>query len=210
VERTEISPLGEKADELSELPMRHAASRGRPRSETGKTAVLSAAYQLAAKEGGRGATIEAIAKSSGVSKVTIYKWWTDRQTLLTDAFLWQIGLEVPLSETGDAVQAIHQHAARYVSLLGGDMGRVLKVVLSECLTKSGDTATFFDRYLKERRELGGRVIAAGQRSGAIRSQIDALDLYDQIYGTIFYRFIFGLSDLNPAFVRQLIDDVFGR
>lgn len=190
--------------------MRHAASRGRPRSETGKTAVLSAAYQLAAKEGGRGATIEAIAKSSGVSKVTIYKWWTDRQTLLTDAFLWQIGLEVPLSETGDAVQAIHQHAARYVSLLGGDMGRVLKVVLSECLTKSGDTATFFDRYLKERRELGGRVIAAGQRSGAIRSQIDALDLYDQIYGTIFYRFIFGLSDLNPAFVRQLIDDVFGR
>ncbi len=90
------------------------------------------------------------------------------------------------------------------------MGRVLKVVLSECLTKSGDTATFFDLYLRERRELGGRVIAAGQRSGAIQSQSAAFDLYDQIYGTIFYRFIFGLPDLNPAFVRQLVDDIFSR
>ncbi|WP_201698625.1 TetR/AcrR family transcriptional regulator [Paraburkholderia hiiakae] len=210
MEKSEIASTPANTDDLPELPKPQGGGRGRPRSESSKTAVLSAAYQHAAKEGGCGATIEAIAKSSGVSKVTIYKWWSDRQTLLTDAFLWHVGLEIPLSAEGDPVQAIHQHAARYVSLLGGDVGRVLKVVLSECLTKSGDTATFFDRYLKERRELGTRVIEAGQRSGAIRSQRPAQELYDQIYGTIFYRFIFDLSDLNPAFVRQLVDDVFCR
>ncbi|APR37573.1 hypothetical protein BTO02_09975 [Paraburkholderia sp. SOS3] len=197
-------------DESSSKANKHSSGRGRPRSQTARTAVLGAAYQLAASQGGQGTTIEAIAKSSGVSKMTIYKWWPDRQTLLTDAFLWQIGLEVPLSESGDAAQSIHQHAARYVSLLGGDMGRVLKVVLSECLTRSGDTATFFDRYLKERRELGARVISSGQRSGAIRSKSEPFDVYDRIYGTIFYRFIFGMPDLNPAFVRQLVDDVLDR
>ncbi len=152
------------------LAEKSTSARGRPRSEVAMTAVLSAAYEHAARDRGRSATIESIAKASGVSKVTIYKWWEDRQTLLTDAFLWYIGLEVPLSESVDPVQAIHQHAARYVSQLNGEMGRVLKVVLAECLTKSGNMSTFCERYLNERRDLGARVIAAGQRSGIINSQ----------------------------------------
>lgn len=191
-------------------PEKPSPGRGRPRSEAATVALLGAAYDLTARHGLKGATIEAIAKETGVSKVTIYKWWDDRGALLTDAFLWRIGLEVPLNENDDPVQAIHGHAAAYVKQLHGDMGRVLKALLSECLTKSGNVAVFCERYLNERRELGARVIAAGQKTGAIKSTSSPLFLYDQIYGTIFYRFLFDFPGLTPSFVRELIDATFGR
>ncbi|WP_051980900.1 TetR/AcrR family transcriptional regulator [Burkholderia sp. 9120] len=196
------------ASEVDQSLEKTAPTRGRPRSEAAAASVLNAAYACAAQEDARNVTIEAIAKASGVSKVTIYRWWEDKQALLTDAFLWHIQRQVPLSESGDPIRAIHRHAVLYLSQLNGEMGRVLRVVLAECLTKSGDTSVFCERYLNHRRELGGRVIAAGQRSGAIPSKRSPFLLYDQIYGTIFYRFVFGFPGLNTRFLRELIEHTF--
>lgn len=193
----------------AEREARPGARRGRPRSKAATAAVLDAAYDLVVREGLRGASIEAIAAASGVSKVTIYKRWEDRLALLTDAFLRQVGRQLPLAEGDDPVGAIRTHAARYVEELRGDLGKALRAVLAEGLAKTGDAAVFRERYLARRRALGARVIAAGQRSGAIRADRPALALYDQIYGTIFYRFLFGLPGLNGASVRALIDGTFG-
>jgi AcrR family transcriptional regulator len=181
---------------------------GRPRSEEATAAVLDVAYLLTASDGLKGATIEAIAEASAVSKVTIYKWWDDRAALLIDAYLWRTRQELPLTEDEDPVRAIHAHVLRYVAALKGDLGRVLLAVLGECMTKSGSTAVFTRRYLAERRDLGVRVISSGQRSGAIRSKRPAAALYDQIFGTIFYRFLFGLDELSKPYLTSLIDSTF--
>lgn len=181
---------------------------GRPRSEEATAAVLDVAYLLTASDGLKGATIEAIAEASAVSKVTIYKWWDDRAALLIDAYLWRTRQELPLTEDEDPVRAIHAHVRRYVAALKGDLGRVLLAVLGECMTKSGSTAAFTERYLAERRELGVRVISSGQRSGVIRSTRAPAALYDQIFGAIFYRFLFGLDELNKPYLTSLIDSTF--
>ena len=183
---------------------------GRPRSEAAKAAVLEVAYLLTASDGLKGATIEAIAEASGVSKVTIYKWWDDRAALLIDAYLWRTRQELPLSESNEPVRAIHMHVRRYVAALKGELGRVLLAVLGECMTRTGSTAAFRDRYLSERRKLGVLVIASGQRSGTIKSSRHASELYDQIFGSIFYRFLFGLDELTPAYLADLIDSTFGN
>jgi AcrR family transcriptional regulator len=179
--------------------------RGRPRSDAATTAVLSAAYSLCAAQGLRGATMQAIAAESGVSKMTIYKWWDSRLALLIDAFLCQTTASLPLSEADAPVAAIQAHALRYVEALKGDLGRVQLAVLAECMAETGSSALFVERYLSIRRTLGLSVIRRGQRDGSIRSARPAAALYDQIYGTIFYRFQFGLAGLDRAFVKSLVE-----
>ena len=185
-----------------------AKRRGRPRSEEAATAILDAAYRLSAAEGLKGATMQAIALETGVSKMTIYKWWGNRLHLLIDAFLRQTTMVLPISETDSPTDAIHAHAARYVVALHGDLGRVQMAVLAECMGETGNADLFVERYLSIRRKLGTSVIKRGQKDGSIRSTRPAEQLYDQIYGSIFYRFLFGLKGLDKPFVRSLIDITF--
>lgn len=195
------------------MPPRHPMTppprrRGRPRSEVAASAVLDAAYRLSAAEGLRGATIQAIAAESGVSKMTIYKWWEGRLQLLIDAYMRQATVMLPLSETLPPPEAIRAHAQRYLVALRGDLGRVQLAVLAECMAETGTSELFVARYLSVRRTLGVRVIRRGQRDGSIASQRPAEALYDQIYGTIFYRFQFGLKGLDKGFVQSLVDTAF--
>jgi len=184
-----------------------AKPRGRPRSELSANAVLDAAYRLSAAVGLRGASIQAISDESGVSKMTIYKWWSSRLQLLIDAYLRQATLLLPLSETQPAAKAIRMHAQRYVIALQGDLGRVQMAVLAECIAETGNSAVFVERYLNIRRKVGISVIRRGQADGSISSTRPAEALYDQIYGTIWYRFQFGLKALNKVFVDSLVDAV---
>lgn len=198
-------PLGDtRHAECADGPRR----RGRPRSEAAACAVLDAAYRLSATEGLRGATIQAIAAASGVSKMTIYKWWEGRLQLLIDAYLRQATVLLPLSDALAPPAAIHDHAQQYLVALHGDLGRVQLAVLAECMAETGTSDVFVKRYLRVRRQLGVRVIRRGQRDGSIASQRPAEALYDQIYGTIFYRFQFGLAGLDEAFVTALVDATF--
>jgi len=196
---------------LSEtLPVKNAVSkpRGRPRSELAAVAVLDAAYRLTATQGLKGATMQAIAFESGVSKMTIYRWWEGRLELLIDAYLRQATLMLPITSDLSADQAILEHALRYLDALKGDLGRVQLAVLGGCLMENGNSEEFVKRYLDIRRKLGVCVISRGQCSGCIASKRPAEALYDQIYGTIFYRFQFGLNGLDKDFVVDLISSSF--
>ena len=177
---------------------------GRPRSEEAAVAVLEAAYRLGAAHGLKGATVQAITDETGVSKMTIYKWWGNRLGLLIDAYLQQASLALPLADEGSAAIAIGAHATLYVRALQGDLGRFQLAVLAECLAETGSSALFVERYLSLRRERGVAVIRRGQGDGSVKSTRAAEDLYDQIYGTIFYRFQFGLPGLTEAYVRDLV------
>ncbi|MGI4776505.1 MAG: TetR/AcrR family transcriptional regulator [Janthinobacterium lividum] len=180
---------------------------GRPRSELATAAVLDAAYRLSAGSGLRGTSIQAIAAASGVSKMTIYKWWPSRLHLLIDAYLRQATALLPLSETAPPLEAIRAHVVRYLAALQGDLGRVQLAVLAECLAEHGNSDLFVERYLRIRRDLGLSVIRRGQSDGSIVAHRPAEVLYDQIYGTIFYRCQFGLDGLDRAFVKALVDAV---
>ena len=177
---------------------------GRPRSEEATVAVLGAAYRLGASLGLKGATLQAISDDTGVSKMTIYKWWGNRLQLLIDAYLREASAALPLSATDPPVLAILAHATRYVEALQGDLGRFQLAVLAECLAETGGSALFVARYLDVRRQLGIGVVQRGQADGSISAMRPAEDLYDQIYGTIFYRFQFGLPGLDRAFVHGLV------
>jgi AcrR family transcriptional regulator len=65
----------------------------RPRSIEAHEKVLHAALDLFAKRGIDATSMDAISQSSGVSKATIYKHWTDKEALLLEVMLMVNGLD---------------------------------------------------------------------------------------------------------------------
>jgi len=185
------------------------ARRGRPRSEKTTAAILESAYTLMATEGLAATSVDAVARHSNVSKMTIYKWWPSREALLIDAFLNQASLMLPLSGTGHPEARLRRHAASYAEALQGEFGKVQLAVISECISQTGSAEIFYERYLSFRRAAIVDIIAAGQRDGSIRATGAPVDLYDAIYGSLFYRSVFGIKPLSPAYARNLVDLVLG-
>ena len=181
--------------------------RGRPRSIETEHAILDSAYRLMAAEGLAATSIDAVARDSGVSKMTIYKWWPSREALLIDAFLRQAATMLPLADSGDAAARITRHAMAYAEALNGDFGKVQLAVIAECIAGTGSARLFSDRYLGMRRDLVLRIIKQGQKDGQVLSPESPGDLYDRIYGTLFYQSVFGFRTLTPDYARRLVKAV---
>jgi AcrR family transcriptional regulator len=183
------------------------ARRGRPRSVETADAILESAYRMMASEGLSATTIEAIARDSGVSKMTIYKWWPSREALLIDAFLRQASTMLPFTESGDPLARMMKHVASYVVALNGDFGKVQLAVISECIAGTGSAKIFSERYLELRRDIALKIIKEGQRDGSIIASEAAADLYDRIYGTLFYQYVFDFRHLTADYARKLVKTV---
>src|ERR1700712_3596954 len=75
---------------------------GRPRSEQSRDAVLRATSELMLEGGLRAMTTDEIARRSGASKATIYKWWPNKYAVAIEAFLTEMLIEPPDPDTGSA------------------------------------------------------------------------------------------------------------
>jgi AcrR family transcriptional regulator len=179
--------------------------RGRPRSAETTNAILQSAYTLMATTGLAATSIDAVARDSNVSKMTIYKWWPSREALLIDAFLHHASLMLPLPSIGLPAERLRTHAGAYAKALQGEFGKVQLAVISECISKTGTAEIFYERYLRYRRTALIELIAAGQQDGSIGAAGTPEDLYDAIYGSLFYRYVFGIKPISPAQARNLVD-----
>lgn len=184
-----------------------APRRGRPRSIETTNAILESAYALMATTGLAATTIDAIARHSSVSKMTIYKWWPSREALLIDAFLHHAAQMLPLppASAGTPAARARRHATAYAEALQGEFGKVQLAVISECISKTGSAELFYARYLQFRRDALVDMIAAGQKDGSIQAEGPPENLYDAIYGSLFYRYIFGIAPITSGYARNLVD-----
>jgi hypothetical protein len=137
--------------------------------------------------------------------MTIYKWWPSRDALLVDAFLNQAALTLPLAGPGSAHLRLRRHASAYAEALRGEFGRVQLAVVSECIANTGSAQLFYANYVRFRRAAIVAIIAEGQQDGSITAAGAPADLYDALYGGLFYRSMFGITPLSPAAARQLVD-----
>jgi AcrR family transcriptional regulator len=183
------------------------ARRGRPRSLETADAILESAYRMMASDGLAATSIEAIARDSGVSKMTIYKWWPSREALLIDAFLREASTMLAFAEGGEPVARLVKHVAAYVLALNGDFGKVQLAVIAECIAGTGSAKIFSERYLELRRDMALQIIRDGQKDGSIVASETAGDLYDRIYGTLFYQSVFGFRVLTADYARKLVKTV---
>ncbi|MCI1218475.1 TetR/AcrR family transcriptional regulator [Bifidobacterium crudilactis] len=76
---------------------------GRPRSEKARTAILHAVDDLVVEIGYGAVTIKSIAERAGVSRQTIYRWWSTKAEILLEAIVIDARdeLDVPVQDNSD-------------------------------------------------------------------------------------------------------------
>jgi AcrR family transcriptional regulator len=182
--------------------------RGRPRSETARTAILAAAAELLLAEDADTVSMDEVAERAGVSKATIYRWWPSKETLTLDALLneWGSDQRSTRRETGslrgDLLAVIRPWVRR---LRSRPYGRVVSSLLAETHTDPTFAETYRAQFVAVRRNPARELIVRAIENGelSVGTNIDlALDL---IFGPIYHRLLQGHAPLTDRFIQEIVD-----
>ncbi|MEM8771286.1 MAG: TetR/AcrR family transcriptional regulator C-terminal domain-containing protein [Pseudomonadota bacterium] len=151
---------------------------GRPKDDAKRSAILQAARCIFVEEGPAGATIEAIAEAAGVSRVTIYSHFENKDRLMaavleeeTRAFgslsLALEGGTLSREEVRDALIAFGSSLLDFVEQ--PHVVRSSRMMIGQANAMSGATKVFFENGpLRMHRRLA-RLIASAKAAGALQT-----------------------------------------
>jgi AcrR family transcriptional regulator len=90
-----------------------------------RAAVLAATLAELADTGYAALTVENIARRAGVHKTTIYRRWTDRESLVADVLGERIAVDFPIPDTGSVEADLHQLAQAFVAWVTSPTGQMI-------------------------------------------------------------------------------------
>jgi AcrR family transcriptional regulator len=90
-----------------------------------RAAVLAATLAELADTGYAALTVENIARRAGVHKTTIYRRWTDRESLVADVLGERVAMDFPIPDTGSAEADLRQLAQAFVAWVTSPTGRMI-------------------------------------------------------------------------------------
>ncbi|MEV7552006.1 TetR/AcrR family transcriptional regulator [Amycolatopsis sp. NPDC089917] len=180
------------------------ARSGNQRDEAARLAVLHAADDLLVEHGFAKLTIEAIARTAGVAKQTIYRWWPSKVEILLDTLIEdsEKRFAVPEKTGVDVVLGYFRGYARFVTR--DPAGKVLLALIAEAQHNPETAKSLHDRYLGPRRELERDLLARGVEAGEVSPRLDLDAAIDAVVGPIVYRALTGAS-VSRALVDALFD-----
>ncbi len=174
---------------------------GRPRDRRSRAAILAATMQLLSEHGYRGVTMEGVAARAAVGKATVYRWWSGKEELVTEALHERFPLE-PVPETGDTREdlraAIRTAIATMTEL---PTMTVLPALAADLMHDPAGAARFRD-LLRPRRASVLRILRRAAERGELPEDTDVELLFDMYAGTIFYRVLVSGEPVTDRLVDQ--------
>jgi len=194
---------------MSEADVREQRSRGRPRSEAARLAILDAAGELLLANGLEAVSMDAVAERAGVSKATIYRWWPTKQTLALEAlyYEWDTTRSVPPdtgSLRGDLLSLLRPWVRR---VRERPYGRVVASLVTEVHTDAQFAREYQARFVEPRRAPARCVLVRAIERGELPPGSDVELALDLIYGPIFHRLLHVHAPLTDRFVQSVVDTV---
>ncbi len=105
---------------------------GRPRSEEARAAVLHAVDDLVLEVGYGAVTLKGIAERAGVSRQTVYRWWSTKAEILLEASAIDARQELDVPEHEDAADDLAAYLdALIVFLTTSPAGAAYRALLGE-------------------------------------------------------------------------------
>ncbi len=183
------------------------ATRGRPRSETARKAVLAAAAELLLDRGLSGVSMDAVAERARVSKATIYRWWPTKETLALDMLFNEWSAVTPQHYESGSLRidllALLRAWSRLAS--GRPYGRVVAALIMEGQTDPSFSAEYQRRMVEPRRDQARAIFAAAIGRGEIPAETKVEVAIDLIYGPLYHRLLHGHAPLDDQFVDDIVD-----
>jgi AcrR family transcriptional regulator len=190
---------------------REPTRRGRGRRPDGEARadILAAASDLLFDAGPAGFTIEQVARLSGASKVTIYRWWPSKGALALDAYFHRVEPELRFPDTGDIEADLRSqlHAFLYV-VRDTPAGAVIAGLIGQAQSDPDLKVAYLQRYSSPRRELAVVAMAGAVERGQLRATVDPQVVVDQLWGACYHRLLLPDEPLDESFVDALVDNLF--
>lgn len=180
----------------------------RPTSEV-RHDVLDAAGALLLEHGMGGFTIEAVARDSGASKVTIYKLWPSAGALALEGYFTAVEETLDFPDTGDLEVDLRTQLRAFIHLLTDtSAGRTVAELIGQAQTDEHLRAAYLQRYSGPRRALAVQRIETARAHGQLRDTVNAESIVDQLWGACYHRLLLPDQPLSEGFADTLIDNLF--
>lgn len=183
-------------------------SGGRPRSEATRKSILAAALALLQSESLQSITIEAIAREAGVSKATIYRWWSSKASVVIDAFMDTHIVHTPMHYDLHPAEALVRHWRSLAEQYRGWAGQIVSQILGEGQSDPDVLREFRQRFHYGRRavvrEVMEKLIAIHPFPEGVGPEV----FMDMLYSSIYMRLLWGHAPIDDAFIQTFPITVF--
>jgi len=177
--------------------------QGRPRIEACRQAVLRAAYDLLGEAGLPGFTIERVAARAGVARTTVYRWWSSKGALATDAFLAATAPQIAVPRTGSVIADIKTQVRLVARMLRGPAGPIVRSIIAAAQSDPETANAFLEGYVMVRRREAAVLLHEGIASGELPADLDFDAALDALYGPLYHRLLLRIGPLDDAWVDRV-------
>jgi AcrR family transcriptional regulator len=191
-----------------QLPVPGTTQSGRRRNRQVASAVLQTAVEMLddPRIGFRGFTMQGVARSSGVSKSTLYRWWPDKAHLVLDAYRSKSARDITVPVTGDLGSDLIAHLGRIAYALKYlDSARTVADITLAAAEDERFGALYRETLLHERRQALLDLLVAGRDRGQVRPEIDLAIVVDAALGAVHHRLLLSREPIDGPFVAALVD-----
>lgn len=178
---------------------------GRPRSLSTQKAILAAAYQLLTEQGFKSVTVDGIAEKAGVSKATIYKWWSNKAAVVIEAFFEASEALLSVPDTGNVREDLFLQVQHLAAFLTSGEGRFIKEFIAEGQFDAKIAEEYRSRYFNPRRFISKGILEKGMVRGELRQDLDAELCIDLLFAPLFYRLLITGEPVDSAAIGLWID-----
>ncbi|MFG3203866.1 TetR/AcrR family transcriptional regulator C-terminal ligand-binding domain-containing protein [Streptomyces sp. NPDC048192] len=190
------------------VPGRPARGRGRRPADEVRADVFRVVGEILLGEGIADLTFERVARLSGVSKTTLYKWWPSKGALALDGYFHAVEETLAFDDTGDVrADLLSQLRAFARVMTATPAGRVVTELIGQSQTDEDLAVAFRSLYSSERRRLAGERLRRAQQQGQIREDVDVQVLVDQLWGAVYHRLLIPDEPVTDAFVTALVSNL---
>jgi len=188
-------------------PLAKKSTGCRRNAETSR-AILEAAAALLQEQGYANFTIEEVARRSGASKSTIYRWWSSKMHLLFDIYGGEVEKRIEIPDFGNVekeivflVRAIWRFWRETPS------GQAFKSMIAEAQAHPSAIEEWRARFLPERRR---RLLFTLQRAadrGELRPDIKLEIVVDILFGFSWYRLLTGQIEDDAEAIAGMTGEI---
>ncbi|MFB8245717.1 TetR/AcrR family transcriptional regulator C-terminal ligand-binding domain-containing protein [Streptomyces sp. NPDC055952] len=187
---------------------RPARGRGRRPADEVRADVFRVVGEILMTEGISDLTFERVARLSGVSKTTLYKWWPSKGALALDGYFHAVEETLAFEDTGDIRADLSRQLRAFAGIMTqSPAGRVVTELIGQSQTDEDLATAFRSLYSSGRRRLAGERLLRAREQGQIRADVDVQVLVDQLWGAVYHRLLIPDEPVTEDFVLALVANV---